>query len=40
LARCVRAPVCLPLGAQTFAIKAELPYIRRQSAVAYLFTGH
>jgi len=30
----------LRLAAQRFAIKADLPYIRRQSAVAYLFTGH
>jgi hypothetical protein len=29
----------LPVASRTFAVKDDLPYLRRESAVGYLFTG-
>jgi hypothetical protein len=29
----------LPLASRTFAVKKDRPYLRRESALGYLFTG-
>jgi hypothetical protein len=29
----------LPLASRTFAVKHDLPYLHRDSALGYLFTG-